>query len=223
MPGDSTVTTPPHDHGTPTTVPGTPALPGANCSNGAHNHGHEPPVVLDPSVQAQQDLQLAQARVFAVQYPTAADAMAAGYSQVTHYYCGIGAHYMKFAWVDSKFDPAKPEILLFDSDAPEAKLVGVNYYVANKEHVAPEGFAGGNDHWHQHIGLCLNIFFVIGPETWTDEECKAAGGYKQKDSDLYWLLHAWVVPGYEMPNDWYSGTNPNLGPGPYDPVGGINF
>lgn len=207
-------TMPPMDH-THVTDPGATDPHAGQCTNGSHNHGAAPPVALDPTTQAQLDAQLAQTRLYAVQFPTAKDAKAAGYVQVTHYLCGIGAHYLKISLLDDVFDPAKPEILLYDSDGPDAKLVGVNFYV-RKVGSEPDGFVGPNDHWHQHIGLCLRIFFVIGPESWTDAQCKAAGGYKQPNSDQFWLLHAWVVPGWELPDYVFSPTHPNLPPGPFD-------
>ena len=232
----STDTTQPHDHdhGTTTSTPGGTGttqphdhdhtgttLPGENCTNGSHDHGHLPPVALDPATQIQQDVQLATAKVYAEQYPTAAAAMQDGYVQVTHYLCGIGAHYMKLMWVDETFNPAEPEILLYDGDDPLAGLVGVNYYVGSSSGVAPAGFAGTNDQWHQHIGLCLKGFFVVAGEDSTEEECAAAGGVKQADGGYYWLLHAWVVDGYEMPDNWFNPTNPVLGPGPWDFPGGV--
>ena len=220
--------TPPHDHDhtTPSTIPGTPdttAPAFSACGNGsAHGHGAEP-VALSAEMQAQQDQQLAQAKAFALNYPTAADAVNAGYVQVTHYLCGIGAHYLNISFLDAKFEAGKPEMLLYDNDGPDAKLVGISYYVSSHNEfditgrqVGPAGFVGPNDGWHQHIGLCLNVFFVIGPESWTDEQCRAAGGVKQSGSALYWLLHAWVVPGYEMPGNVFSPVNPALKPGPWD-------
>ena len=55
------------------------------------------------------------------------------------------------------FDPAKPSELLYDGTRPDSKIVGLSYLVFHPGG-APEGFAGPNDHWHQHNangGLCL--------------------------------------------------------------------
>ena len=79
---------------------------------------------------------------------------------------------------------------------------------------APEGFAGTNDHWHQHNangGLCFNKGgTVIGGEEQTREECTARGGEKRELTDI-WMAHAWVVPGFECSWGVFAGECPELG------------
>lgn len=181
--------------------------------SGAGGHGHHGPspqqAITDPATRKLLGEQLAAARTAALQYPTAADAMAAGYRKVTSYIPCIAAHYMRFAFVDAVFDPSAPEMLLYDGNGPDARIVGLSYYVSGTT-VAPEGFAGPNDPWHQHIGLCVKSGVVVGGTQLTPEECAARGGTKA-DGSTSWMVHAWVVPGWESAWGTFSAENPELG------------
>ena len=179
----------------------------------AGGHGHRGPNVVYPIPDAVTRTvladQLTKSRAAALALPTAADAKASGYRMVTTYLPCIGAHYMKFSIVDGKFDPLGPEMMLYDGDGPDAKVVGLSYYMIGD--ASPNGFAGPNDPWHQHIGLCIGkAGIVIGPEKWTKEECEAKGGRKSDGSDA-WMMHAWVVPGWESSWGIFSGEHPELG------------
>lgn len=193
-----------HDHGA--------ASEGISAAGADHGHGDgtEPPYEpVDAATRAELAEQLVQAREVALRYPTVADAERAGYRKVTEYVPLIGAHYMRFLLVDGTFDIAQPEMLLYDGTEPGSQMVGLSYYVtADSE---PEGFAGPNDHWHQHIGLCIdaNAPVVIGDESLSDEECAAIGGRKADGRDG-WMVHAWVVPGWESPQGVFSAENEQL-------------
>jgi len=211
-----------HDHGTGAT----PAAAGIERGNGtspceqagvnveANSHGHSGPApqepITDPATRTLLSQQLTIARDAALRYPTAADAMAAGYRRVTAYIPCIAAHYINPRLIDNKFDPAAPEMLLFDGNGPDARIVGLSYYVSGVSS-APEGFAGPNDQWHQHIGLCVSVTgVVIGGSSTTEEECTARGGIKA-DGSTAWMVHAWVVPGWESAWGTFSGEHPELG------------
>jgi hypothetical protein len=180
----------------------------------AGGHGHRGPTVTYPIPdRATRDLlatQLEQSRVAAMALPTLADAEAAGYRKVTTYLPCIGAHLMKFSFVDGTFDATEPEMLLYDGDGPDARVVGLSYYVLTDDGEAPEGFAGPNDPWHQHIGLCVKGGLVIGSEKTTKEECEGRGGVKGDGSNA-WMNHTWSVPGWESPWGIFSGEHPELG------------
>jgi hypothetical protein len=156
--------------------------------------------------------QMAAARTVVDKYPTAKDAVAAGYKMSTVYVPCIGAHYTNVGLV-AKFDPAAPSELLYDGTGPDAKIVGLSFLVLHPGG-APEGFAGANDHWHQHNangGLCFNKGgTVIGGEEQTREECEARGGVKRELKDI-WMAHAWVVPGFECSWGVFAGECPELG------------
>ena len=91
----------------------------------------------------------------------------------------------------------------------DGRIVGLSYYVVSGSN-PPEGFAGPNDTWHQHIGLCLKYGVVIGPERWSTARCERAGGVKA-DGSAAWMVHAWVVPGWESAWGTFSGEHPELG------------
>ena len=155
---------------------------------------------MDATTTALLDRQLEAARRVATRYPTVAHALADGFSLAAPYESLIGSHYLRFDEVDTVFDVSRPEMLLFDGDAPESRLVGLSYYVVGS--VAPDGFAGRADRWHQHVQTCLT---PDGPAFAGDgyRQCKASG----RNS---WMLHAWVVAGRESPQGVFSDENARL-------------
>jgi hypothetical protein len=211
-------TTTAHTHAaTPTTsagaVPATsePAAEGIAAVVGDpefHDHGvATPEVPLDQPTRDLLGRQLVIARDVALQYPTVAAAEAAGYRAVTKYLPLIGAHYMRFSNLTDGFVPEAPEMLLFDGSEPGSRIVGLSYFVVGG--AEPDGFAGPNDHWHQHRGLCLRGTFVVGGERVSEEECNRRGGVKAEGLDA-WMVHAWVVPGWESPQGVFSPEHSGL-------------
>jgi hypothetical protein len=152
-----------------------------------------------------------QARAAAAQYPTVKDAQAAGYFRSTVYVPCIGAHYTNIR-LAIRFDPSHPSELLYDGSSPDSKIVGLSYLVYHHDG-PPPGFVGPNDHWHQHNangGLCLGAGGVIAGEESSRAQCAALGGHKTLLIDV-WMLHAWVVPGFECTWGVFSGECPELG------------
>jgi hypothetical protein len=177
-------------------------------ASATHEHGVAvPEQPMDAASRAQLGDQLVQARQAALIYPTVADAEAAGYRMVTPYLSLIGAHYIRWDLMDGTFDLAHPEMLLYDGIKPASKIVGLSYYMFNDKE--PDVFAGPNDHWHQHIGLCLKDNVVIGPESMSEATCTALGGIKAETTNG-WMIHAWVVPGWESPQGVFSPEHPGL-------------
>ena len=181
----------------------------------AEGHDHRGPLVQHSVTQADRQALIEQqrkARSVADTYPTVAAAEAAGYKKSTVYVPCIGAHYTKTALV-GHFDPSTPSELLYDGTAPESKIVGLSYLLLNKGG-PPEGFAGSNDQWHQHTangGLCLNAqAVVVGNESTSIKECEARGGKKIALTDI-WMVHDWVVPGWECGWGVFAGECPELG------------
>jgi hypothetical protein len=154
--------------------------------------------------------ELTQARDTALRYPTAAEAEKGGWRKVTGYVPGIAAHYINARHVDGRFEIDKPEMLLYDGEGPEARIVGLSYYVVLAGEAQPtQGFTGDNDHYHRHVGLCIRGGMVVGASTLSDEECAAMGGRKAGGSGG-WMNHVWVVPGCESPWGLFSGATPLL-------------
>ncbi len=199
-----------HDHASSSTA----SSAAAPSDNGGHG-GHAGPQPWTAMVDQKQcdtlDKELSLARATALKYPTAADAMAAGWERVTFYVPGIAAHYMKFGIVDGKFQIDQPEMILYDGNSPEARVVGLSYYMIQPGQAEPsQGFTGANDHSHRHVGLCNKEGVgVIGDSTLTAEECIAIGGIKS-DGSKGWMSHAWVVPGCESPWGVFSAASPLL-------------
>lgn len=165
------------------------------------------------------------------QWPTAADAAEDGWGMVMPYYPGMGTHHTRNGFMvdlvndptfdrhnpildaygmDDVFDPANPEVLQFDGNGPDAKLVGFDYYVRTDTGLPPEGFPGNNDWWHHHPWICFSkttgrsINFNA-----SDSTCNAQGGLNVNMSN-YYMLHAWVLSEMVYTPDVYAGMMPCL-------------
>jgi hypothetical protein len=168
----------------------------------------QPDVPLDAPTRALLAQQLVAARDVAMRYPTVADAVRAGYHLVGGGFGpGSGAHYIKFSGFGT-FDPANPPTLIYDGISPTSQVVGLMYLGGGA--TAPEGFAGPNDHWHRHSNVCLRGTDSLFPadSDVTATQCAAAGGRFMAITT--WMVHAWVVPGWESPQGVFSHENPNL-------------
>jgi len=181
----------------------------------AEGHDHRGPLhqyPVDEAERVQLQQEQAAAREVAVKYPTVATAEAAGYRKSTVYVPCIGAHYTNTS-LATKFDVSAPSELLFDGTNPDSKIVGLSYLVYHPNG-APDGFAGPNDMWHQHNfngGLCMNAQgVVVGNESTTPAQCTARGGKKVALNDI-WMVHDWVVPGWECSWGVFAGECPELG------------
>src|SRR5438105_5270850 len=166
---------------------------------------------LTHAERAALESQMAAARSVALRYPTVKEALAAGYVKSTPFVPCIGAHYTNVPKA-ARFDPSDPSELLYDGTEPNSKIVGLSYLVYHHDG-PPPGFAGPNDYWHQHNangGLCLKGALVVGDESTSPQECAQRGGRKALLTDI-WMLHAWIVPGFECTWGVFSGECPELG------------
>lgn len=170
-----------------------------------------------------------QANEWVSQWPTAAAAEADGWTAVTPYIPGMGTHHIRggvtpamlvdpnfdrfnpildAVGLDGIFDPTRPDVLQYDGNGPNAKLVGFDYYVRTDTGLPPEGFPGNNDWWHHHPWIChrksdaKQIAFNV-----TDSKCTSLGGVNVKLSN-YYMLHMWVIPGQVFTPDVYAGMVP---------------
>lgn len=160
--------------------------------------------------------QLVAAREAAMRLPTVADALAAGYVLAGGFAPGSGAHYVgvtgRGLTGTGGVDSGHPDTYIYDGTAPDSRVVGLMYNSLSKE--APEGFAGPNDHWHRHSNVCLK-FSAAGIEVpfpadsdVTAAQCSTKGGRLMPITT--WMVHAWVVPGWESPEGVFSHNNNNL-------------
>ena len=176
----------------------------------AHSSGHvfgrAPEATLSP---AEADLfaqQWAAARAAIPAFDTTEKAAAAGYVLSSTAAPGVGVHWVNWKLISQPFDPAHPAMLLFANKRGSDQLVGFSYWVQSAQ--PPAGFAGTNDRWHTHAGLCVVNGWVEREEVPAPADCPGswlAGG------DL-WMLHAWVVDRYS--NRWglFAQANPKLCP-----------
>jgi len=198
---------------TPCEKAGPPASEGQVLDSAGHFHrGPYPQLPLDETTRTQLEAQQAEARTVVAKYPTVGDALQAGYRLSTVYVPCIGAHYTNVGLV-GHFDPTAPSELLYDGTQPTSRIVGLSYLVLTNG-TAPDGFAGPNDRWHQHNlngGLCINrAGVVIGAEQTTPTECAARGGSKVPLNNV-WMLHDWVVPGFDCSWGVFAAECPELG------------
>ena len=166
-------------------------------------------VPLDPATRALLAQQLMAARDVALRYPTVADAERGGYHLVGGGFGpGAGAHYIGGGGSFGAFDPARPPTLIYDGISPTSQVVGLMYLGGGS--TAPEGFAGPNDHWHRHSNVCLRGTESLFPadSDVTAAQCSAAGGSFMAITT--WMVHAWVVPGWESSQGVFSHENPNV-------------
>jgi hypothetical protein len=198
---------------TPCEKAGPPASEGQVLDGSGHFHrGPTAQIPLTKAERTQLEAEQAAARAVALKYPTVASATAAGYAQSTVYVPCIGAHYTNVSRAVA-FNVSTPSELLYDGTNPASKIVGLSYLVYHPGG-APGGFAGPNDHWHQHTfngGLCMgNGGLIIGAESESAADCEKAGGHKIALTDI-WMLHDWVVPGWECSWGVFASECPELG------------
>jgi hypothetical protein len=95
-------------------------------------------------------LQLDQVRDATARFADIEVADAEGYKDIGVFMPQMGWHYMKESLLDAKFDPAKPELLVYADDpcGGKRRLVAVEYAVPlSMSKKAPLGFAGRADQW----------------------------------------------------------------------------
>jgi len=179
-------------------------------------------------------LQFDLSRAYALQWPTAGAATAAGWRMATPYIPGMGTHHFlggitpamindpsfdrnnpifDAAGLDDKFVPSRPEVLQFDGNGPDAKLVGYDYYVRTSTGQPPAGFPGNNDWWHIHPWICFRKTdaTMTGFNT-SDSACTASGGINVNMAN-YYMLHVWVLDDMTFEPDVYAGMIPCIGGG----------
>jgi hypothetical protein len=179
-----------------------PAVSTAHSHGDPHVFGPAAEVPLAPDVATVFAGEWSTAQGATARFPTIAAAEAAGYVLSSVPAPGVGVHYVNWELIAQPFDPARPSMLLFSGE----HLVGFSYWVESS--TEPAGFAGPNDHWHTHSGLCVVNGWVEREDVATAAECP---GTLLEGSNL-WMLHAWVVPAYK--NRWgqFALTNPALCP-----------
>jgi hypothetical protein len=175
---------------------------------------------LDPATRTKLAAQLVAARTAAAQYPTVASARAAGMIQAGLFAPELGAHFISYANLDRSLlpdgsvDARYPPGFIYDGVSPTSKIVGL-MFISIAGGAAPAGFPGPNDHWHRHMNLCIKygadgkISVPFAPDRdVTRAQCdKVRGQFMPR---TVWMVHAWVVPGWESPKGVFSHADPDL-------------
>jgi hypothetical protein len=132
-----------------------------------------------------------------------------GFIQAVQFVPGLGTHDLIADVSLSGFDPERPMFFQYDGNGDDARLAGLSWFVQQPTGVTtpPEGFPGGNDMWHTHAQLCYRNGVggvVVGSEI-SDEECTRRNGHNEGLPGV-WMIHAWILPGYENQRDVFSGA-----------------
>ena len=179
--------------------------------NGMQHGGFQQPISKADRVELARQLTLA--REVALRYPTVADAEAAGLRRAGPFSPGLGAHYISFGnalgnadGVMSDDDIRKPLAWIYDGTHQNSRIAGLFYMTGAAD---AKGFAGPNDTWHVHHNVCIKtgaggvIDAPLGADhDATQAQCDAVGGNLIHQTG--YLLHTWVVPGYESPEGVFS-------------------
>jgi len=191
----------------------------------------KPYVPLNAADQAVLNQQLTQAYFAAERFPTVASAKAAGMILAGGMAPGVGAHYQSIGGGDltslnGQFNPSQPASWIYSSTADDAPVVGVMYESLTAQ--PPSGFIGPNDHWHRHSNVCIQLSNgqiavpFAADQNVTPQECSDVHGIFMKKT--VWMVHAWVVPGWESPQGVFSHDNLHVYcPGNTDLVDAIGF
>ncbi len=173
-------------------------------------------VPLDPQDQAVLTVQLAEARSAALRYPTVASAKAAGMILAGGMAPGVGAHYQminpagfKGINSDGSVNALYPASWIYAGTADNDPVVGIMYESLTDQ--VPSGFIGPNDHWHRHSNVCVEFkggqiaVPFAADQSITPQQCTDVHGTFMKKT--IWMVHAWVVPGWESPQGVFSHDN----------------
>jgi hypothetical protein len=113
---------------------------------------------------------------------------------------------------DGTINASSPGSYIYQGTTDDAPIVGVMYISFNDD--APAGFAGPNDHWHRHSNVCVKFADgkitvpVAADQDVTKQQCDTLKGTFMPKT--VWMVHAWVVPGWESPKGVFSHDNPNV-------------
>ncbi len=145
--------------------------------------------------------ELAAARRATTQYHDVSRAVADGYVQLSGHVPGMGAHFANLGLMETPFNLAQPEILLYSlTEGNRPKLVAVEYVVVGPE---PDGLAGDSDVWEIHLASC---HYPDGSEELQPDPslCPLPAFWHPG----IWALHVWIWRG--NPDGVFAAFNPNV-------------
>ncbi|MBN1529562.1 MAG: hypothetical protein JW895_10910 [Thermoleophilaceae bacterium] len=193
---------------------------------------HKAPLAWDQCLAM--SVQFDAGKKFAEEWPTRGAAEADGWREITGYVPGMGTHHARggitpamlnspsfnrqnpildSVGLDDKFDVSTPDVLQFDGNGANARLVGYDYYVRTNTGRPPEGFPGNLDWWHHHPWIChrKTDAAMIAFNT-SDANCTSLGGINVNLSN-YYMLHVWVLDDMKFLPDVFAGQIPCISGG----------
>lgn len=172
-------------------------------------HGPSEEVAVPEDEQQALDIQLEAAAAFARDHPLLSDAQAAGYI-AQDFVDADGVHATDWSLITTTFDASRPSMVIYEGLSPDSKIVALSYVVESVGR-EPLGFAGPNDRWHQHFGLCVKDGVLRREAFKNPDKCADIAGRYLSGSTL-WMLHVWIVPGRENPWGMFALSNPEWTP-----------
>lgn len=171
-----------------------------------------------PEVRASLSRQLALAAGVVRKYPTAAAAEAAGYRRAGGFRPGMGVHYVgglvNSSGTIGTEEIQRPSGLIYGGMGKAARIVGLMYISRANGGGPIEGFAGNEDVWHRHTGLCIKrlpggVSDVFGADgSVSRERCESLGAeYRTFPNSM---VHVWAVPGRPNPIGVFAGLHPGI-------------
>lgn len=194
----------------------------SKIENGMGQHDAPPdvPLVLLPAATRTELLrQLALTLEVVKRLPTAKDAEAAGYRRTGPFIPGLGTHYVggrtNRTGTLTDADILSPSTIIYDGLKPDSPIAGLMYVsVSARPDATPEGFAGPNDRWHYHMGVCMvrgssGTQEVLGFDgSITESSCRSQRGNFLPVTQH--MVHVWTAPGYTSPLGVFSNANPAI-------------
>ena len=194
----------------------------SKVENGSGHHAApDVPLALIPAATRVEMLrQLALSLEVVKKFPTVQSAEAAGYRRAGPFIPGLGAHYIggrsNRTGTLTDAEILAPSTIIYDGTNPYSPIAGFMYMstATSSTSPEPEGFAGPNDKWHYHTGVCTvrgangatEIFGFDG--SIKEPDCRQKGG--NFVAATQYMLHVWTVPGYSSPLGVFSHANPAL-------------
>lgn len=163
----------------------------------------KPPPPADPATLVAAATQVERTRVVLQRYPDVAAAVAAGFVLSNPGPPGscLPDHLIDWSRMDGEFDIDEPEMLLAAGTSLDDPVIAASYYVVASS--PPDGFAGADDRWHPHGGMCVDSS-GLGREV-AERECTSGSYY-----GAGWMVHVWADPAHPNTIGMFEVTYPGF-------------
>ena len=153
---------------------------------------------------------LDEALIYALQWPTRGEAEADGWTATVDYATGMGTHHVRGRTRSRGRSTRSLRFLQHDGNGPDAKLVGMSWYV-NSGPDAPPWASPGTTTGGTPTSTCASPTRPV----WSSATVEC--GPNQDGNTVYlgnyWMVHTWIVPGWLHAPDIFVGHHPCLLPG----------